>query len=225
MRLRPCVPPAISPHANTPSSVVSASLVDDEAAVLVVEDGVREDLLRERVDSRRAVAAQHVRERELGVVLRDARRVEIDGGPAVLRLDALALRDLVDDRLADDVARAERVGELLAVGVQENGAVGARRLRDRVALHRLRPRAAVRVVLERVEVARLRAGVERDLRDLAGRAGMVRRELAALLGDGVAAAAGGEDHGGRFERVLAAARAPAVLGCARARRAGSSGRA
>src|SRR5438445_9163863 len=37
--------------------------VDHEAAVLVVEDGVGEDLLRERVDSRGAVAAQHVRKR------------------------------------------------------------------------------------------------------------------------------------------------------------------
>ena len=165
----------------------------------------------ERIDSRSAVAAQHVRKRELRVVLRDAGRVEIHGGPPVLGLDALALRDLVDDRLADHVARAERVGELLAVGVQENRAVGARRLRDRIALHGLRPRAAVRVVLERVEVTRLRAGADRDLRDLAGGAGMIRRELAPFLRDGVAAAARGEDHRGRFERVVAAARAPPVL--------------
>ena len=73
---------------------------------------------RERVDSPGAVAAQHVRERQLGVVRVDARRVEVDGGTAVGSLDALALRDLVEDRLADDVARAERVGELLAVRVQ-----------------------------------------------------------------------------------------------------------
>ena len=57
----------------------------------------------------------------------------------------------------------------------------------------VRPGAAVRVVLERVEVARLGAELERDLGHLAGRAGMVRRELAALLGLSVAAAAGGED--------------------------------
>ena len=111
-----------------------------------------------------AVAAQHVRERHVGVGLGDARRVEVDRGAAVGRLDALALRDLVDDRLRDHVARAERVGELLAVGVQQHGAVGARRLGDRVALHRRRPGAAVRVVLERVEVARLGAEVERDAR-------------------------------------------------------------
>ena len=49
------------------------------------------------------------------------------------------------------------------VGVQQHGAVGPRRLGDRVALHVLGPRAAVRVVLERVEVARLGAEVERDL--------------------------------------------------------------
>ena len=199
--------------------------VDDEAAVLVVEDGVREDLLRERVDAARAVTAKHVRQAELGVVLGDARRVEVDGGAAVGRLDALALRDLVDDRLRDDVARAERVGELLAVGVQEDGAVRARRLGDAVALHRLGPRAAVRVVLQRVEVARLGAGVERDARHLAGRAGMVRRELAALLGLGVAAAAGGEDHG-RRRRASARRRARASRARpARAPRAGSSGRA
>src|SRR5438067_10591266 len=65
-------------------------LVDDEAAVLVVEDGVREDLLGERIDAARAVAAQHVGKRELRVVLADARRVEVDGGPSVGRLDASA---------------------------------------------------------------------------------------------------------------------------------------
>src|SRR3954447_2586470 len=151
--------------------------VDHEAAVLVVQDRVGEDLLGQRVDSRRAIAAQHVRERDLRVVRCDARRVEVDRRTPVGRLDALALRDLVDDRLADDVARAERVGELLAVDVQEDGAVRARRLRDRIALEPRRPRAAVRVVLERVEVARLRTGVERDARHLARGAGMVRREL------------------------------------------------
>src|SRR5207248_9898442 len=67
-----------------------------------------------------------------------------------------------EDRLRDGVARAERIGELLAVGVQEGRTVGASRLRDRVALHRRRPRAAVRVVLQRVEVAALGADVERS---------------------------------------------------------------
>ena len=87
---------------------------------------------------------------------RDPRRVEVDGGPAVLGLDAAARLDLLEDRLRHGVARAERVGELLAVGVQEHGAVRARRLGNRVALHVRRPGAAVRVVLERVEVARSR---------------------------------------------------------------------
>ena len=155
--------------------------VDRQAAVLVVEHGVGQDRLLERVDPGAAVAPQHVRERDLGVLGRDPRRVEVDGGAAVLGLDALALLDLVEDRLADDVARAERVGELLAVGVQQDGAVGAGRLRDRVALHRLGPRAPVRVVLELVEVARLGAELERDPRHLAGRVRVVRRELAALL--------------------------------------------
>ena len=160
----------------------------------------------------RAVAAQHVRQRHLGVGLADARRVEVDRRAAVGRLDALALRDLVDDRLRDHVARAERVGELLAVGVQQHRAVGASRLGDRVALHVRGPRAAVRVVLERVEVARLGAERERDLGHLAGRAGMVRRELAALLGDSVAAPAGRENDGAGVDQVLAAGRAPAVPG-------------
>src|SRR5207253_11402252 len=53
---------------------------------------------------------------------------------------------------------------LLAVGVQEHRAVGACRLRDRVALHGRGPGAAVRVVLERVEVARLGAEREREPR-------------------------------------------------------------
>ena len=164
----------------------------------------------QRIDARAAVAPQHVRERDLCVGLRDPRRIEVDGRAAILGLDALALRDLVEDRLADDVARAERVGELLAVGVQEDGAVGTRRLGDRVALHRLGPGAAVRVVLELVEVARLGAHLQRDPRHLAGRVRMVRRELAALLRHLEAAAAGGEDDGGRVELVLAARGAPAV---------------
>ncbi len=126
---------------------------------------------------------------------RDPGRVEVDGGPAVLGLDAATRLDLVEDRLRDGVARAERVGELLAFGVQQDGAVGARRLRDGVALHVLWPGAAVRVVLERVEVAELGAERERDLRHLAGRAGMVGRELSSLLGLAVAASARGEDHG------------------------------
>ena len=87
---------------------------DRQAAVLVVEHGVGQDRLLERVDAGAAVAAEHVRQRDLGVVGRDPRRVEVDGGAAVLGLDALAVLDLVEDRLADDVARAERVGELLA---------------------------------------------------------------------------------------------------------------
>ena len=49
------------------------------------------------------------------------------------------------------------------------------------------------------------------LRHLAGRARVVGRELAALLGLAVAAAACGEDDGRRLERLVAAARAPAVL--------------
>ena len=95
-------------------------------------------------------------------------------------------------------------------GVQEDGAVGAGRLRDRVALHVRRPGAAVRVVLERVEVARLGAGVERDLRHLAGRTGVVRGELAALLCLPVAAPACREDDRRGLEGVVAAPGAPAV---------------
>ena len=200
MRFRPCVPPAISPHAKTPSRVVSAPRVDHEAAVLVVEDGVGEDRLAERVDAAAAVAAEHVRQRDLRVGGRDTRRVEPDGGPAVLGQRPAAGLDLVEDRLRDHVARPERVGELLALGVQQHGAVGARRLGDRVALHRRRPGAAVRVVLERVEVARLGARVERDPRRLTGRVRMVRRELAARLGLREAAAARGEHDRRRRRR-------------------------
>ena len=164
--------------------------VDHEAAVLVVEHRVGEDPLGERVDAGR---------RGSGAACTAARRRRPPPGSASCRgrppggrraSRRRARRDLVDDRLRDDVARPERVGELLAVGVQEHGAVGARRLGDRVALHVRRPRAAVRVVLERVEVARLGAEVERDPRHLAGRVRMVRRELAALLRLRVAAAAG-----------------------------------
>ena len=106
----------------------------------------------------------------------------------------------------------ERVGELLPVGVQQHRAVGARGLGDGVALHGLGPGAAVRVVLERVEVARLGAQLERELRDLAGRAGMIRGQLAALLRLAEAAAAGGEDDRARLDLHVAAAREPARLG-------------
>ena len=166
-----------------------------------------------------AVAPQHVRERDVGVGLGDPRRVEVDRRAAVLRLDAAARRDLVEDRLRDDVARAERVCELLAVGVEEHGAVGSRRLRDRVALHRRRPGAAVRVVLQRVEVARLGTGVDRDPRHLTGRVGVVRGKLVPLRRLGVAAPAGREDDRPRVDR-----RGAAVLDVERRpppRRAGS----
>ena len=133
IRLRPCVPPAISPQAKRPVDRGRAVLVDHEPAVLVVEHGIREDRLGERIDPGRAVAAQHVRKRDLGVLLRDLRRVEPDRGAPVRGLDAASLAHLVDDRLGDLVARAELVGEVLAVLVQELGAVGARRLGDRVA--------------------------------------------------------------------------------------------
>ena len=99
MRLRPWVPPAISPQAYRPSSVVWAFVVDHEAAVLVVEDGVGEELLGERIDAGAAIAPQHVRQRDVRVGLRDARRVEEDGRAAVLGVDAAARLDLVEDRL------------------------------------------------------------------------------------------------------------------------------
>ena len=86
------------------------------------------------------------------------------------------------------------------VGVQQHGAVRARRLGNRIALHVRRPRAAVRVVLERVEVARLGAELERDLRHLARRTGMVRRQLAALLRLLEAAAARREDDRAGVDR-------------------------
>ncbi len=154
---------------------------------------------RERVDAGSAIAAEHVRQRDLCVLRGDPRRIEPDRRAAVRGQDALPLVDLVDDRLRDRIAGAERVRELLAVGVQEHRAVGAGRLRDRVALHRARPRAAVRVVLERVEIPRLGARVERDPRHLAGRVGMVRRKLAARLRLEVAAPARGEDDRRRVD--------------------------
>ena len=148
---------------------------------------------------------------EISASAADARRVEVDRGPSVGRLDALALLDLVEDRLRDRVARPERVGELLAVGVEEHGAVRARRLGDRVALHVRRPGAAVRVVLQRVEVARL--GPELDARSASPRRS--RRDGSSTARRAPrprgAAAAGGEDDRRRVELVLAAARPPAVL--------------
>jgi hypothetical protein len=74
-------------------------LVDDEAAVLVVEHGVREYPLAQRIDPARPVAPQHVRQRDIRVGLGNPCRVEVDRRTAVGRLDAVALLHLVDDRL------------------------------------------------------------------------------------------------------------------------------
>src|SRR5213078_3504768 len=92
------------------------------------------------------------------------------------------------------------------------GAVRARCLGNRVPLHVGRPRAAVRMVLERVEVAQLRAEVSGHLRHFPGRPGMVRRQLTAFLSDAIAPPARREDHRHGVDRVIPAARTPAVLG-------------
>ena len=107
-------------------------------------------------------------------------------------VSAAPLLALAHDRRGHDVAAAELVDEALAAGVQQHGAVGARRLGDRVPLHRHRPEPAVRVVLQGIEVARLAARAERDVGHLAGRAGGVGRERAEPLGLGIAAPAGRE---------------------------------
>ena len=67
------------------------------------------------------------------------------------------------------------------------------------------------MVLQRVEVARLGAEAERDLRHLAGRIRMVRRELATLSASRVAAAAGSEHDGAGVDDVVADARTPAAV--------------
>ena len=68
------------------------------------------------------------------------------------------------------------------------------------------------MVLEGVEVARLRAEHQRDRRDLAGRTGMIRRQLPALLCLTETAAPCSEDDRPRIDDVLAAARTPAGRG-------------
>ena len=99
MRFLPWVPPAISPQAKTPSERRLRVLVDHEPTVLVVEDGVGVDRLRERVDPGSAVAPQHVGERDLRVGGGDAGRVEPDCGPAVVGVSRpCRLLDLSDDR-------------------------------------------------------------------------------------------------------------------------------
>ena len=186
--------------------------VDHEAAVLVVEDGIREQSFAQWVDPTSTVPAQHVGQRHVRVGLGDPRRVEIHRRSSVRRLDTLALLDLLDDRLAHGIARTEGIGELLTVGVEKHGTVRTRRLGDGVPLHVLRPRAAVRVVLQRIEVAHLGTEVDRDLRHLAGCARMVRRKLTALLGDAETPPARCEDHRRGDDRVIPAACAPTVLG-------------
>ena len=232
IRLRPWVPPAISPQAKSPCERRLAVLVDHEAAVLVVQDGVGEDRLAQRVDARphgSGAACTGARSRRRA---RDRAVVSSStaGRPSGVSTPRPVV-DLVEDRLRDDVARAERVGELARRrALSSTRTVRAGRLRDRVALHRRRPGAAVRVVLQRVEVAGLGAELERDPRHLAGRAGVVRRELAALLGLAVAAPARSEHDRAGVDLQLVAVlarqrRAPAVLGAARARRSGRVGRA
>src|SRR3954464_11159161 len=105
--------------------------------------------------------------------------MKVDRGSSVRRLDASAVLDLLEDRLADGVTRAERIGELLAVGAEQNGAVCAGRLRNRVALVVLRPRVPGWVILQRIEVAQLGAEIDGNLRHFACCPGMVRRKLAA----------------------------------------------
>src|SRR5439155_25685894 len=135
-----------------------------------------------------------------------------DRRAAVGSLHATPGGDLVEDRLRDLVAGAERIRELLALDVQERRAVGAGGLRDRIALHVRRPGAAVRVVLKRVEVAGFGAQVERDLRHFAGCPGVIGRTLAPLLGLAVAAATGREHDRPGVDHVLPAAGPPAVRG-------------
>src|SRR6188508_2556232 len=110
------------------------------------------------------------------------------------------------------VARPERVGELLSLLVQQHGAVGAGGLGNRIPLHVCRPGTAVRVVLQRIEVTRLRAELECDLRHLTGRAGMVGGQLPALLGLLEAAASGGQHDGTGLHLVIPDPCSPAVLG-------------
>ena len=73
------------------------------------------------------------------------------------------------------------------------------------------------MVLQRVEIARLGAELQRDARDLAGRARMIRGQLAALLRFAEAAAARREDDRSASTTCSPHTRAPAVLAVARAR--------
>ena len=106
--------------------------------------------------------------------------------------------------------------------VQQQRPVGPGRLGDRVALHPGRPQAAVRVVLQRVEVADLAARPERDLGHLAGRPHGVGRERPEPLGLGVAPPAGGQHDGAGVDlqrpvglRLSVARQPPAVGSSAR----------
>ncbi len=92
--------------------------VDHDPAVLVVQHGVGVDRLGERVDAGRAVAPQHVRQRDLGVRRIDRPAVEQHRAAPVGRRDAAALVALAHDRLGHHVAGRELVDEPLAVPVQ-----------------------------------------------------------------------------------------------------------
>src|SRR6185312_12651694 len=167
-----------------------AVVVDAQAAVLVVQDGVGQDRLVQRVDARGAVTAQHRGDHLSGDFGIDGGRVEMHGRAPVGRDQPAALVALADDGRGDRVARRELVAEAVSGGVAEGGAVAAARLRDREALQRRRPGAAGGVVLERVVVAHLGAQTAGERRRLAGRAGLVRGQDARVVGLLVAAPAG-----------------------------------
>ena len=166
------------------------------------------DRLAERIDARGAVALEHVRQRDLGVGQRDGAAVEQHGRPALRRRQPSPFLALAHDRGGHDIPPTEFVDEALAVRIEQQGAVGTRRLGNRVPLERRWPEAAVRVVLQRIQVAGLATRCQRDFGHLAGRPGGVRRERAEASGLREAAATRSEHDRPRGHREALAVALP-----------------
>ena len=157
----------------------------------------------QRVDARAAVAAQHVRQRDLGVGLRDPRRVEVDRRPAVRRSRRRGPPATSSKIACETTSRgpSESVNSS-PFGVEEHGAVGARRLGDRVALHRraARRRRSGGTGARRGRAPRRRASSAIRVTSPVA-FGWFVESSPRVLGLGEAAAARGEDDGRRASSV------------------------
>ena len=176
MRLRPCTPPEISPAAYSPASVWqparrsrgrrSGSAERDRCGSARAEDRCRP---RDSAATCTGARSPHRRRRSGGSRAGPTAAPPESSARAPHRTRARLPPNTTSRPPSSSTKRSP-------AALRSTRAVGARRLRDRVALQRRRPEAAVRVVLQRIHVARIAAGGKRDLGHLAGSTGGVGRE-------------------------------------------------